>query len=393
MINMNFYKKLVAVLITTSFVLPAILTPLNTNAQTLGGIPETEFLQGLPDKDPRIIEDVSQMGSGDLFSAAGSCVSDMLTNSLLSKAGSAIIGGLGSSALGGFLGSVTGGSGGFTGGDLGSISGLLGGFGGGFGIGGGTVPVNEDALRSINRGIKEDTSLQVSKEVGDGSVSLDSIMFCLANKAIEGILVGTIDWVNRGFDGNPAFIDDPGRYFGSLADYELAQILDELSGGVLCSNLRGPVRRSVLTNYASRTSRAVPKCTLDKIEGNVESFLSGDFDAGGGWDAWYTYTQYPQNNYYGSQTIVQQNLDRRIRESQNLAETELSWNNGYKSIRDPLTGEITTPGNLTQAQVENRINAPINRLTFADEFDEIMNNLINGFVKNSIGELMPGPDG
>ncbi|NCS98689.1 hypothetical protein GW764_00720 [Candidatus Parcubacteria bacterium] len=340
---------------------------------------------------------LGDLGLGELIGGATGAISGTIGGVLNNTLGS--IGG----SIGDTFGSIGGSIGGSLGnafGDLGSsLGGSVGSIAGGFG-GGGTVPVNEDALREINDAIraleveiKADTGAQVSKEVGDGATSLDSIAYCLANKAIEGILYGTIDWVNRGFDGNPVFVDNPEKFFGDIADYELGGLLNELSGGLLCSNIDASIRVNLIKDYNSQkyggsydTRR---RCTLSDITANVEAFANGDFSQGG-WDAWLAYTTNPYNNYYGATIAVNQDLNDRISRSQSLAALELDWNNGYQSIRDRQTGAITTPGNMIQSQVEKRLNAPVDRLTFADEFDQLSNSLINQFIKMSIGEVFDG---
>jgi hypothetical protein len=272
----------------------------------------------------------------------------------------------------------------------------LGGLTGGIGIpgfgGGGTVPVNEDVIREINAQIQEintlikkDSGAESAKEIGNGEASLDAITGCLVNKTIEGILNGTIDWVNSGFNGNPAFIDDPARFFGDIADYEAAAFLDELSGGILCSHIDVQIRVNLAQNYNNQKYRYGRRCTLDDIANNIEGFVSGNFEQGG-WDTWLTYTQNPYNNYYGALPTLELDLDNQIAKKQAAAAWE-QRNTDFLSIKDPVTGEITTPGELTESTVTKRLNTPIERLTFADEFDELTNSLINQFINISIGEL------
>jgi hypothetical protein len=188
-------------------------------------------------------------------------------------------------------------------------------------------------------------------------------------------------------------VDDPEKFFGDIADYEFGQVLDELTGGLLCSNIDAPIRINMTKEYTKQRSGpssgySKRRCTLsDQIE-NVEAFTSGA--SSGSWDDWLEFTSTPYNNYYGARLSLQDDLNNRVTNRQYLANLELDWNNGYQSIRDSQTGEITTPGSMVQSQVEKRLNAPIDRLSFADEFDEILNSTINQFVKISIGEVMGG---
>lgn len=320
----------------------------------------------------------------DIGGAVGGTVGDALGN-----LGGSIGGSLGDAFgdLGGSLGDSLGGLGDSLGGSLGGVTGGIGG-------GGGTVPVNEDALRSINTQIqqlsnliKQDTGAQVSKNVGNAQLSLDGITGCLVNKTIEGILHGTLDWVNRGFDGNPVFVDDPERFFGDIADYELGMLLNDISGGLLCSHIDVNLRVDIARNYSNQRygGNYGRRCTLSDITENVQAFADGDFSQGG-WDSWLAYTQNPYNNYYGARLSFDRELTTRITNKQAVAAWELR-NTDFLAIKDPQTGETITPGAISESQVRGRLNAPVERLTYADEFDEIMNSLINQFINISIGDI------
>jgi|GEM_PF-1839915 len=367
-------------------------------------------------------DSLGSLGLDEILGDATGAVSGTFTNLL-----SGSLGGLTDSvggALGGSLGGITDSIGGALGDSLGgltdslgsltslggitdSISGLgdsPGGSTGSFGGGGAEVPTKDQTQRDIQTEIQSDTTeinvdttninadtkAQTAVEYGDGAVSLNSIAYCLANKTIEGILQGTLEWVNTGFNGNPVFIDDPEKFFGDIADYEAGQLLNELSGGLLCSHIDVKIRVNLANNYNNQKYNTYNKrkCTLSDIVDNVEGFANGDFSQGG-WDSWIEYTQNPYNNYYGAQVAVQQELETRISNKQSAT----AWqqrNTDYLPITDSVTGEITTPGSMIESKVNERLNAPINRLTFASDFDQVMNSMINNFIDISIGDTING---
>jgi hypothetical protein len=307
-----------------------------------------------PYTDPTIFtqSQASGGGSASITGAVGGCAASLVTGFITNKIGAAV---------GGALNKVVG--------NIPVIGGLL----------GGEVPVNDATTR-------QNTGAISTKET-----SLDSVAFCLANSTIEAILNGTIQWVNSGFDGNPVFIDNPEKFFGDIADYEIGQVLNELSGGILCSQFDIEVRLALLNRYGGYGSgggyRYGDACTLSDIINNVDGFLDGDFTQGG-WDGWFALTQKPVNNPFGAYIIAEQEINRRVVQRQQLADFELGINNGFLSIRDDETGDITTPGLLTQQKVSERLGIPEERLTFADEFDELMDALINQFIKMAIGEIL-----
>lgn len=348
MIKENLYKKIS--LFLAVILLANILLPTTASAQI--SINPTYKYEGDVRSFDNNIED-----------AAADCMADALINGIIGKIGGSLLGDV------------------FGGGGMGDTFG-----GGGMGL---DVPVISQTGNKISSDIKKDTSAQVSKDVGTdglGSSSLDSIAFCLANKAIYGIVSGTSKWVREGFGGNPVFVNNPGKYFGDIADYELGRLLDDISKDLLCVNINiNSVKSNIFRDYYGKLDIRIPRCALGTINIDIDAFSQGNLSQGGGWEAWLEYTSDPYSNYIGTQIALDKKLYERTIQAQEKAKVELDWNNGYQSLRNK-EGDITTTGNMIQAQVEGRMNAPINRLTFADEFDEIMNNLINSFLGSVIGD-------
>ena len=55
--------------------------------------------------------------------------------------------------------------------------------------------------------------------------SWDSIAYCIVNEMITYIANSTIAWVKGGFEGNPAFVDNPGQFFQDVANMEASSFL------------------------------------------------------------------------------------------------------------------------------------------------------------------------
>jgi hypothetical protein len=54
---------------------------------------------------------------------------------------------------------------------------------------------------------------------------------------------------------------------------------------------------------------------------------------------------------------------------------------------DPTTKKITSPGSVIEKQVNERLFSGQRRLEIADEFDEVVNALVNQLVKIAVTEV------
>lgn len=228
----------------------------------------------------------------------------------------------------------------------------------------------------------------VEKEVG-GLTSLgmswDQIGFCLINAIIDYIGKATVAWINSGFQGNPVFVDNPEQFFADIADIQAGQFINELSNGFLCSPIKNIVRVNLVNSYNSKISPygQQAQCTFTGVAGNIEQFTSGQsFN----WNDWISYTQNSNNNPLGATYNARIELDRRIAQSIGTQSTLLGWGRGFLSHTDPTTGKITSPGSVIEGQVNQRLFSGESRIQIADEFDEVVNALVNSLIKIAINE-------
>jgi hypothetical protein len=212
--------------------------------------------------------------------------------------------------------------------------------------------------------------------------SWDQIGWCLANSVLESIGDATVAWINSGFQGNPAFVTDPSRFFLDIADQQAGAFLGEISNGFLCGPIKNIVRVNLASNY--NNSMYAPRCTFSAVSGNLEQFMSGETFS---WDDWMSYTQNPSNNPFGATLAGQIELDQRIAASLGVQSTLLEWGGGWLSHTDPKTGKITSPGSMIQDVANQRLGSGQRRLEIADEFDEITTALVNQLIKTAINEI------
>lgn len=239
-----------------------------------------------------------------------------------------------------------------------------------------------------------DNIKQKRKEIGSLVIfgipilpSWDAIAYCLANTIITYVADSTIAWIQSGFEGKPAFVDDPTKLFQDLADYEMSNFLEELGGGVLCEPFRPYVTLGLVNSYTNNYSTR-GKCTLDKVQGNVDSFLSGNsFD----YNTYFAVTQNPANNPYGSYLLAEAEARNRISAGVGAVKLELDWGNGYfswKAKDGPNAGKTVTPGKVIESQLEARLNLASDRLVLAEKFDQVISTLVNYLIKTALTETL-----
>src|SRR4029079_7200514 len=101
-------------------------------------------------------------------------------------------------------------------------------------------------------------------------ISWDQIAIDIAKLFLERIVDSTVDWINNGFEGNPAFVSNPAGYFRDIADGIAGNFIYGSDVGFLCSPFQDSLRVSLALSYARSAGRynRTPQCTLSGIVGN-----------------------------------------------------------------------------------------------------------------------------
>jgi len=240
------------------------------------------------------------------------------------------------------------------------------------------VPVNPTALTNVEVGY---SILGVPILPG-----VNSIAYCLVNATIAGIADSTIVWIQSGFEGKPAFVDDPTKLFQDIAEYELSGFLENLGGGFLCEQFEPYVKLGLVNSYTEGYSTQ-GRCTLDQVQGNIDSFLSGDsFD----YDTWFSMTQNPANNPYGSYLMAKDQAQNEIEAGIGPLKLELEWGNGFlpwKGAKGTVNeGKTITTGQMIEAQLQEHLGIVPERLVLAEKFDQVVSELVNQLIKTALNE-------
>jgi len=241
------------------------------------------------------------------------------------------------------------------------------------------IPVSDSALRDKEAGV---TMFGFTVP----GLTWDLVAITIAKLALEQILHATTDWINNGFEGNPAYVTDPLQFFTKIADNIAGEFIAGSELNFLCSPFQAKIRLALARRH---TQRRQFQCTLTNVVANIEDFYN-DFSQGG-WDAWFIMTQNDVNNPYGAFLETQIELDERIAQALGLQKMRLSWDSGFlgwsECIREDDAGECIergptkTPGKVIEDQLENVLGSGVRQLELADEFDELVAALFSQLLK------------
>jgi len=271
------------------------------------------------------------------------------------------------------------------------------------------VPVNvqgvaqvEEVGENLRKNIKTSAatkSLQ-QKEVGGsgllGKLSLDKFAWMAVDASIWKLTRSTVNWINSGFEGGPAYVTDFGGFLKDIADDEIGSFIEGSALAFLCDPL--DIKFSLMLKYAVPFEKEV-ECTLSDVIDNIDDFINGDFGRGG-WDGWMELTTKPKNNRYGAYLSSAAELEARIQFSQFEESKVIEFGSGFFSHKKceelppgfvgPPRCEIVTPGSVIEKRLNSALGSGQRRLEVADEVNEILSAALGQILKDIFGGLQDG---
>jgi hypothetical protein len=181
----------------------------------------------------------------------------------------------------------------------------------------------------------------------------DSLAFLASQIILKNITAQTVNWINNGFRGNPAFIENPERFFRNQADIIVNRALGEQLTNTLCTPFQLQVRLAIVKQYLSESQP--PSCTLDRIAGNFEGFIN-NFE-NGGWTSWLSITTNSNNNPYGAYYKAQDMINLQVSSNEQKYNKQLSYGRGFLSFErcktragstNPRAGSAPLTGTVKQ---------------------------------------------
>src|SRR3989344_6143245 len=152
------------------------------------------------------------------------------------------------------------------------------------------------------------------ESINTNDTCIQSIGRLIIKMLLQKLTVSTVAWINSGFDGSPAFVQDPGKFFNDIARNEILQFGLEINNPELF-----PFGKIWIKNTAAAFNNKFQdnaQYSLNKLiqETNPEySALTFQQDfSRGGWNAWTAMTQSPANNPLGFKLLADNEIQRRL---------------------------------------------------------------------------------
>lgn len=250
-----------------------------------------------------------------------------------------------------------------------------------------------NSVTAVNTSITAGATFsEMAKDFG-----LDAIGWIIAKLIIERMSASTVNWINSGFHGSPAFVTDPQSYFQNIGDKIAGQyIFSNPNLNFLCGPISAKIRLALAQNYVRDRQW---QCTLTQVGRNMDDFMSS-FE-NGGWDNFFELTQKQQNNPIGAYLQAENELNLQIATRQGTSKDQLNWGQGFmsfetcKGTEDPdgfCNGrlETQTPGSVIANQLNKQLGAGTDTLVTADEINEIISALLSQLVSHVVGGIGSG---
>jgi hypothetical protein len=228
---------------------------------------------------------------------------------------------------------------------------------------------------------------------------LDAIAFAIAKTIISSLIGSLVNWINSGFRGSPAFVQDLKRNLLEVADRTAGEFIRGLGGvgSFICSPFQLDIQVALSVEYQRAREEKpdnVDTCTLSGIIDNIEEFYDGTFSSGG-WKDWITITQNPEAyTPYGQLLTARTAMRVKLANEQGQTLTEINWGQGFLSgkICEAIQGPngssescvISKPGQTIADSLNKALGAGQDQLVAADEINEIIGALIGQLASQAI---------
>ncbi|GMU74067.1 MAG: hypothetical protein AMXMBFR44_2660 [Candidatus Campbellbacteria bacterium] len=228
----------------------------------------------------------------------------------------------------------------------------------------------------------------------------ESIKDCLVSATkfalLELITGQAVGWAQRGYGGNPSFVQNISQYLLSIADSVAGSYIERTTAGqFLCSPFRAEIQLALTRYYQAQSGRAFPygqsSCTLTGIASNVDAFLAGDFYSGG-WESWIELSTNSYLTPYGAYLESAAALEKEVEEATTEAEKKLEFGSGFLSketqncyetqetledgtvvtFQECDPPQVVTPGETVKSSLEKAFGVKLDAIVAADELNEII---------------------
>lgn len=181
--------------------------------------------------------------------------------------------------------------------------------------------------------------------------SLDPLAYSVSKIALHSLTKSVVNWINGGFNGSPAFVQDLDQTLLSTGDAEAVRFIDQFvnSGSLQDVPWKDDIAQTVLSGYLRSTSNdgfALDNpYTLKNYTDDPQACVGGNFGKCG-LDGWMAMVLSPANTPRGLLKATQNRLASNVGNARGNKLTETTWANGYQSFRGKCTPKTGKPTDL-----------------------------------------------
>ncbi len=283
---------------------------------------------------------------------------------------------------------------------------------------------------------------ETDREANDNDTCYKSIGRMVVKMILQKITLSTVEWIKNGFNGGPAFVQNPGRFFKNIAKEEVLKFGIELNAGANCqavfsgditgtsgendiSKCISPFAKAYMIGLAETYNKKFSdnaRYSLNELIANTTpeytaASFSADFSAGG-WNAWTAMTETPANNPVGFTVISDIEIGRRTDgTSKSTAEQKkeaLEQSRGFlgdyrcadpegltqeqdreeqaKPEPDPARlckrWEYVTPGETVAEAATKLVNYQDNNLLKAEDLNDAVAAIVDALISRLMGDVI-----
>ncbi|MEY2665389.1 MAG: hypothetical protein RLZZ480_494 [Candidatus Parcubacteria bacterium] len=257
-------------------------------------------------------------------------------------------------------------------------------------------PVMEVGLNLVmNTTTAFNETLASTKEFG-----LDTLAFMIAKAILSAIIGSLIKWINSGFKGKPAFVQDFKRLVLDAADKAAGAYLKKLGGigSFICSPFQLDIQVALALEYQQAREHAEEgeesECRISGVVKNLENFYKGTFSESSLED-FITITSNPRKyTPYGQLLTARTNMRVKLANEKGEVLYEANLGQGFLSgkVCQMIEGKngktedckITKPGKALQDALSFNLDSGRQSLVQADEINELITALLSQLANQAI---------
>src|SRR3989344_5552275 len=222
----------------------------------------------------------------------------------------------------------------------------------------------------------------------------DSIAYAAIQAAREALVRSVIDWINNGFEGSPAFVQNLQGYLQNVGDEIAADFITGTGLDALCSpfalNIKGALALEYGRNMRERGER-INSCSFTDITKNINNFgksVENSFTT----EDLFAYTSNPVNTPQGAYVDAKAKLGVSITNADGREVKLLDFGKGFLSKREcsEVDGKevckIITPGDTISSSLNKSLGLGADSLVTADE----MNEIVGAFIAYLLSSTLEG---